>query len=104
MDRKRVEGLPPWMLTPKEENEVFLNWRDNAWKACDQFVQDFVKCEHMAGYGVWFKCRKQSAKMKECIKSRQKQEYVDEERDKFIKKKMELLKQQREGQRGDEAQ
>lgn len=38
MDRKRIEGLPVWMLTPKEEKEVFENWRKNTWKYCDEYV------------------------------------------------------------------
>ncbi|GMG24722.1 unnamed protein product [Ambrosiozyma monospora] len=92
MDRKRIEGLPVWMLTPKEEKEVFENWRIQAWKHCDSVVKEFSKCEQMAGYGVWFKCRKEGKAMRECIRERQQEKYVDEERDKLIKLKMERLK------------
>ncbi|ODV86546.1 hypothetical protein CANARDRAFT_183508, partial [[Candida] arabinofermentans NRRL YB-2248] len=94
MDRKRIEGLPVWLLTPKEEKEVFENWRINAWKLCDEHVGAFSRCEQLAGYGVWFKCRKQSKAMRDCITNRQQQKYVDEERDKFIQKKIEYQKAQ----------
>ncbi|GME69587.1 unnamed protein product [[Candida] boidinii] len=92
MDRKRIEGLPVWMLTPKEEKEVFENWRKNTWKYCDEYVGAFSKCEQAAGYTVWFKCRKESKAMRECIRERQNSKFVDEERDKYIEDKIKFLK------------
>ncbi len=88
-EHNREEKRPPvWLLTPKEEKQVFNNWRDSAWKYCDEYVKKFADCEKLNGLGVWFKCKKEAKEMKDCITSRRQKKYVDEERDKFIEEKM----------------
>ncbi|ANZ76722.1 BA75_04037T0 [Komagataella pastoris] len=94
MDRKRIDGLPPWVLTPKEEKEVFENWKTTTYKACDELVKKFADCAASSGYSAWFKCRKQSKVMRDCIASRQATKYVDDERDKYIQEKIRLLQEQ----------
>lgn len=90
--------LPVWVLNPREEKEVFLNWRENAWKHCSEEVHAFELCEHSAGFGVWFKCRHESRAMRDCIDKRRTKECVDEERDKFIQAK--IAKQKKESGSG----
>ncbi|KAF6008113.1 hypothetical protein HII13_004297 [Brettanomyces bruxellensis] len=85
----REEKKPPvWLLSPKEEKQVFNNWRDSAWKYCNEYVKKFAECEQTAGLGVWFKCKKEGKEMRNCIDGRRQKKYVDEERDKFIEEKM----------------
>ncbi|ODV98151.1 hypothetical protein PACTADRAFT_47957 [Pachysolen tannophilus NRRL Y-2460] len=85
---------PVWLLTPKEEKEAFENWRVNTWKNCDDEVREFAECGKLAGYGVWFKCRDSSKKMKDCIKKHQTSEYVDIERDLIIQRKIKKRQEQ----------
>lgn len=87
-DNDRDNGLPVWLLTPKEEKDVYNNWREHTWQHCDEYVREFSKCEQQAGLGVWFKCRKQSKAMRQCIERRKDKKYVDAERDAYIDAKM----------------
>lgn len=93
MDRKRIEGLPVWMLTPKEEKEVFEEYIQEIYKQCDEYVKAFSACEQAAGFGVFFKCKNESKAMKSCVQSHYNQEYVDDVRDKYIEKKIAFRKQ-----------
>lgn len=99
MDRKRIEGLPVWMLTPKEEKEVFEEYIQEVYKECDDYVKAFSACEQMTGFGVFFKCRKESKAMKSCVQSHYSQEFVDEVRDKYIEKKIAFRKNLEETER-----
>ncbi|CDK24676.1 unnamed protein product [Kuraishia capsulata CBS 1993] len=53
----------------------------------------FAECGKREGYGVWIMCRKESTAMKNCILDRQQSKYVDEQRDLYIQRKMEKLKE-----------
>lgn len=93
-EKKRIDGLPIWILTPKEEKEVLEEYQKEVWRKCDDYVQAFKKCEAMTGFGVLFKCRQESKAMKACVENQHQYEYVDEIRDAYIQKKIEKLKKE----------
>lgn len=99
-EKKRIEGLPSWILTPKEEKEVLEEYQREVWRQCDKYVQEFKKCEAMAGFGVLFKCREQSKAMKACVVDRHQHEYVDEVRDAYIQKKLAKRQAELQAQEG----
>lgn len=92
-EKVRTEGIPNWMLTPKEEKQVLEEYQLEVWRQCDKYVQEFKKCEALAGFGVFIKCRKESKAMKDCVDYRHQHEFVDEVRDKFIREKMQRQKE-----------
>lgn len=88
--KKRIEGLPSWMLTPAEERTVLEEYQKEVWRRCDEYVQAFRKCEAGAGYGgfgVLFECKKEGDAMRQCVDRHHQHQYVDEVRDAYIKKK-----------------
>ncbi|GMM31186.1 Cmc1 protein [Martiniozyma asiatica (nom. inval.)] len=89
----RINGLPAWMLTPKEEKEVLEQYQVEVWKRCDQYAKAFKQCEEMHGMTVFFKCKEESRILKQCIDDQHRHEFVDEVRDAYIQKKIELAKQ-----------
>lgn len=99
-EKKRIDGLPSWILTPKEEKEVLEEYQREVWRQCDKYVQEFKKCEAMAGFGVLFKCREQSKAMKACVVDRHQHEYVDEVRDAYIQKKLAKRQAELQAQEG----
>ncbi|KAG0682660.1 hypothetical protein C6P40_001100 [Pichia californica] len=92
--KERIEGLPGWILTPREEKEVLEEYQKQVWKNCDEYVQAFKKCEYFAGLGVLFKCREEANAMKACVDNQHKHEYVDKIRDEFIQRKLAKLKEE----------
>lgn len=94
--KERIQGLPSWILTPLEEKEVLEEYQKEVWRKCDDQVKAFRKCESLAGFGVFYKCSEEAKAMRKCVHDQHDQEYVDEIRDAFIKKKMERIKKEQE--------
>jgi COX assembly protein 1 len=94
-EKKRINGLPSWMLTPSEEKKVLEEYQKEVWRKCDKYVQEFKKCEANAGFGgfaVLFECKEQGNAMRACVDHHHQHQYVDEVRDAFIQKKLAELK------------
>lgn len=92
--KHQIKGLPNWVLTPKEEKEVLEEYQKEVWRKCDKYVQAFKLCEAATGFSVLFKCKEEGNAMRECVQHHHQHEYVDEVRDKFIKKKLERIKKE----------
>ncbi|EDK42754.1 conserved hypothetical protein [Lodderomyces elongisporus NRRL YB-4239] len=87
-------NLPSWLITPKEEKAIFERWRKKAFKQCDEYIRRYVECSNLYRNPVeaMQKCKKVNEASLDCVKQYQKKEYLEIERDLFIKEKQEKKK------------
>lgn len=86
--KEQIEGLPAWVMTPKEEKAVLEEYQKEVWRKCDEYVQAFKRCEAANGFSVLFRCKEEGNAMRECVQHHHQHEYVDEVRDTFLRKKI----------------
>lgn len=99
-ERKRIETLPNWILTPAEEKQVLEEYQKEVWRNCDRYVQEFQKCEAVSGFAVLFKCKAEGNAMRACVDHYHQHEYVDQVRDAFIKNKLDKFAQEKAAKQG----
>ncbi|SCU90079.1 LANO_0D07514g1_1 [Lachancea nothofagi CBS 11611] len=94
--------LPIWVLGPREEKEARQNLKKFAYGQCSEYVKAMVECSKLHGLKLFPACESQRDKMVECIKSFQGDEYLDQQRDQLVQRKIgkleERLQQQQQQQ------
>ncbi|CUS20686.1 LAQU0S01e12310g1_1 [Lachancea quebecensis] len=90
----QARRLPVWVLGPREEKEARQNLKKFAYGKCDEYVKAMVECSKLHGLKVFPACEPQRDKMAECILSYQGDNYLDQERDKLVQRKIEKLEEQ----------
>ncbi|ODV69345.1 hypothetical protein HYPBUDRAFT_3330 [Hyphopichia burtonii NRRL Y-1933] len=87
-------NLPPWLITPKEEKIIFERWRKKAFAKCDDLIKAYVECSNSYSNPVegMKKCDSINKESLGCVAKYQKMEYLDIERDIYIKEKAEKQK------------
>lgn len=82
-------NMPAWVLTPKEEQVIFERWRKKAFAKCDDMIKAYVECSNSFEnpLDAMKKCEGANQRSLDCVKSYQKMEYLDEERDIMIAEK-----------------
>ncbi|CAX43438.1 conserved hypothetical protein [Candida dubliniensis CD36] len=87
-------NLPSWIITPKEEKAVFERWRKKAFAKCDDLIKKYIECSN--NYSNPMDGMKNCSKINEeslaCVAKYQTKEYLDIEKDLFIKEKLEKKK------------
>lgn len=83
--------LPGWMLSAYEEKTIRKNLKKAAWKRCDEWVAEFVACSKSAGLLIFPKCDSQRLKLHDCLKYYQKDEFVDEQIDLHLEKRLQKM-------------
>ncbi|CCH59727.1 hypothetical protein TBLA_0B09120 [Henningerozyma blattae CBS 6284] len=84
--------LPVWALTPTEELEARHNLKDFTHQQCADVVADMMNCAKEHGLKAFPACNKQKEAMSRCLLFYQKDpKYLDAERDKIIRKKIQKL-------------
>lgn len=85
--------LPIWMLAPYEEKAIRQNLKTTIWKRCDEWVAQFVECSKSAGLRIFPKCDPQKAKLHDCLKYYQGDEFVQEQIDLHIERKLKNMEE-----------
>lgn len=87
-------NLPSWIITPKEEKAVFERWRKRAFARCDELINKYIECSNSYSNPVDAvkKCQKINEESLVCVAQYQTKEYLDIEKDLFIKEKLEKKK------------
>ena len=85
--------LPLWMLSAYEEKVVRQNLKTTIWKRCDEWVALFVECSKKSGLRIFPKCDPQRAKLHDCLKYYQGDEFVQEQIDLHIEKKLKSMEE-----------
>lgn len=90
-------NLPPWLITPKEEQIIFDRWRKKAFLKCDDLIKAYVECSNKYSNPIegMKQCESINKESLGCVANYQKTEYLDRERDIMIKEKAERQKQYR---------
>lgn len=87
-------NLPPWLITPKEEQIIFERWRKKTFARCDDLIKAYVECSNK--YSNPLEAMKQCEDANKlslgCVAKYQKMEYLDIERDIYIKEKADKQK------------
>ncbi|KAI5950031.1 hypothetical protein KGF57_004541 [Candida theae] len=84
-------NLPAWIITPKEEKAIFERWRKRTFSKCDDLIKRYIECSNSYAnpLDAIEKCKSVNQASLDCVAQYQKQEYLDQERDLFIKEKIE---------------
>ena len=87
-------NLPAWIITPKEEKAIFERWRKKTFAKCDDLIRKYIECSNLYVNPLEAieKCKPANQASLDCVAQYQKTEYLDEERDLFIKEKIEKKK------------
>lgn len=85
--------LPLWMLSPYEEKVMRQSLKTTIWKRCDEWVAHFVECSKSAGLRIFPKCDPQRAKLHDCLKYYQADEFVQEQIDLHIERKLKTMEE-----------
>lgn len=87
-------NLPSWIITPKEEKAVFERWRKKAFAKCDDLIRKYIECSNSYSNPIeaMKMCKEANEKSIGCVAQYQKIEYLDIEKDEYIKEKMEKKK------------
>lgn len=84
-------NLPYWFLTPKEEKVVFERWRKKAFDNCDKLIRNYIDCTNSYANPITSmrKCKEANRNSLGCVKQYQKKQFLDIEKDLYIKEKLE---------------
>lgn len=87
-------NLPPWLITPKEEQIIFERWRKKAFARCDDLIKAYVECSNKYSNPLeaMKQCEVANKTSLGCVAKYQKMEYLDIERDIYIKEKADKQK------------
>lgn len=87
-------NLPSWIITPKEEKAIFERWRKKAFSKCDDLIKNYIECSnsYRNPLEAMKMCKAANEASMGCVAKYQKIEYLDIEKDEFIKEKMEKKK------------
>ncbi|ODQ77896.1 hypothetical protein BABINDRAFT_95065 [Babjeviella inositovora NRRL Y-12698] len=91
---ERNKSLPIWVLTPKEEKVVRENWKKNSWKKCDELARIFNLCAKANTFNVTTACTVPKEMLYECVYKYNTPEYMDIERDLFIREKLRKMEEE----------
>lgn len=91
-------NIPAWIITPKEERAVFERWKAKTFAICDDYIRIYVECSNSYKNPVeaMRKCEKANQNSIGCVRKYQTLEYLDKEKDLYIKEKLEKRKQAKE--------
>ncbi|CUM63779.1 uncharacterized protein PRCAT00001363001 [Priceomyces carsonii] len=94
VELKSNPNLPPWILTPKEEQLIFERWRKKAFARCDDLIKAYIECSNSYQHPIeaYRKCEEANKRSTGCVTNYQRVEYLDDERDILIKEKLEKKK------------
>ncbi|CAK9435459.1 uncharacterized protein LODBEIA_P01860 [Lodderomyces beijingensis] len=87
-------NLPSWLITPKEEKAIFERWRKKAFANCDELIKRYIECSNSYKNPVEAvqKCKQTNSDSLKCVEQYQTREYLEAERDLYIKEKQQKKK------------
>ncbi|KAH3899703.1 Cmc1p SCDLUD_003988 [Saccharomycodes ludwigii] len=88
---RKSHRLPLWVLGPRDEQEARTNLKKMAYEKCDIFIKAMADCAKQNGIKVFPECNPQKEKMAECVLFYQTDEYLDEQRDLMVQKKIKIM-------------
>ncbi|ODV63530.1 Cmc1p ASCRUDRAFT_11007 [Ascoidea rubescens DSM 1968] len=89
--KHQKKTLPVWSLTPAEEKELDLRWKEQSSYLCLKFNDDLIKCFNENRALGPFVCRSVQKTLRGCLNQYRTYEFYDKIRDEMIQEKIDTL-------------